>query len=371
MTPLTLPRLSLAMQEGTLARWLVADGAPVRIGQAVAEIETDKAIVELEAPSEGILRLIVKEGTVVPVESKLAEIDDVSAAGQPTTTTPSPSPARASRAAAVEESADPPAPLGKKGAPDQRKFSSPAARRIARERGLDVTSVRGSGPNGRITSSDLGGIAAPAATPTLRDQVVAQLVASWREIPHIHVGGELDAEGLAVAKRKAPSGITVTDLLVLVLARALTEVPELNVFMGKPSPRVHVSLAIATAGGVISPVIRDVQELSLERISAERIRLVAAARAKRLDKRDLATGTITLSNLGAFPVDHFLPIISGPQVATLATGRLREQPVARGDAVSTRHRIWMNVAIDHRSADGVSGGKLLAALERRMNQLAE
>ncbi len=370
MTPLTLPRLSLAMQEGTLARWLVADGAPVRAGQAIAEIETDKAIVELEAPSEGILRLIVKEGTVVPVESKLAEIDDASAAGQPTTPTPSPSPARASRAAAVEARADPPASPGKKGTADQRRFSSPAARRIARERGLDVRSVQGSGPNDRITSSDLSRIAAPA-TPTLRDQVVAQLVASWREIPHIHVGGELDAGGLAAAKRKAPSGITITDLLVLVLARALTEVPELNVFMGKPSPRVHVSLAIATESGVISPVIRDVQELSLERISAERTRLVTAARAKRLDKRDLATGTITLSNLGAFPVDHFLPVISGPQVATLATGRLREQSVARGDAVSTRHRIWMNVAIDHRSADGVSGGKLLAALERRMNQLAE
>jgi pyruvate dehydrogenase E2 component (dihydrolipoamide acetyltransferase) len=199
--------------------------------------------------------------------------------------------------------------------------------------------------------------------------VVAQLEASWREIPHTHIGGELDGSGLAAAKRSAPVGITVTDLLIVAIVRALREVPELNGTLGRPSQRVHLALAVATPGGVVSPVIRNAGDLSIEEIARERTRLVTAARAGAPDPRDLAGGTFTLTNLGGLPVDFFAPVISGPQVATLATGRLTEKPVVIDGKISVAHRMWANIAIDHRGADGIAGGRFLAALERCINDL--
>jgi pyruvate dehydrogenase E2 component (dihydrolipoamide acetyltransferase) len=248
--------------------------------------------------------------------------------------------------------------------------ASPAARRIAAERGLDLRQVSGSGPGGRIMARDLE--QAPAAVPAppsgatgLRDAVIANITASWQQIPHIHIGGELAADGLAQAKRSAREGTTLTDLLVLALVQALQEVPELN----GGSPRVNVALAVATPQGVVAPVLRDAAALTLDRISTERARLVAAARAGTSERRDLAGGTITLSNLGAYPVDFFAPVVSGPQAAMVATGRLAEKPVAVNGMLAVRHRLWVNVAIDHTKADGEAGARFLAALERALAQL--
>jgi pyruvate dehydrogenase E2 component (dihydrolipoamide acetyltransferase) len=229
--------------------------------------------------------------------------------------------------------------------------------------------LRGSGPDGRISVKDLPAIATEVI-PSIRAAVVAQLTASWREIPHIHVAGELDGSGLAAAKRAADPGVTITDLLVLAVVRALRDVPELNGAIGKPSQSVHLALAVATQDGVISPVIRNVDRLSLLEITQQRKRLVAAARDGTSDRRALAGGTITLTNLGAYPVDFFAPIISGPQIAMIASGRLAERPVALNGTIVVRHRIWIDIAIDHRGSDGVSGARFLAALERCLNELA-
>ena len=169
--------------------------------------------------------------------------------------------------------------------------------------------------------------------------------------------------------------MTVTDLLVVALARALGEVPELNALRRadgsvERSEAVHLSLAVATAGGVVAPVIRDAGSRDARgRWHAERRRLVEAARAGTLDGRDLAGGTCTLSNLGAYPVDFFAPVVSGPQVAMVATGRVADRVVAVDGLVGVRPRMWVNVAIDHRAADGEAGGRLLAALERQIAQL--
>ena len=202
---------------------------------------------------------------------------------------------------------------------------------------------------------------------------MANITASWQQIPHVHVGGELAADGVMRAKASAPpdAAVTVTDLLVVALARALAEVPELNgVRRGdgslERSQAVHLSIAVATPSGVVAPVLRDAGSLTLEDVARERRRLVEAARQGTLDGRDLAGGTCTLSNLGAHPVDFFAPVVSGPQVAMVATGRVAGRPVAVDGLVGVRPTMWVNVAVDHRAADGEAGGRLLAALERQL-----
>jgi pyruvate dehydrogenase E2 component (dihydrolipoamide acetyltransferase) len=371
MIPVTLPQLSISMEEGKVLRWLVADGAEVSAGEPIVEIETDKATVEIEAPAEGRVRIVAAEGETMAVEATIAEI--LSGGEDVAPPSPSPTPEAAVAPAAPTAAPAPPSADGR------RHTASPAARRIAAERGVDLTLVRGSGPGGRIMAKDLEAAAPAAESPArpaqgLREAVIANITASWQQIPHIHIGGELDGTGLAEAKRTA-SGlhegekVTVTDLLIVAVAGALGDVPELNGTLGTPAARVHLALAVATPGGILAPVIRDADRLSLAEVAGERARIVAAARDGSPDPHDLAGGTFTLTNLGAFPVDFFAPVVSGPQIAMLATGRLVERPVAIDGMLAVHHRIWANVAIDHRGADGEVGGRFLAALERRLNEL--
>jgi pyruvate dehydrogenase E2 component (dihydrolipoyllysine-residue acetyltransferase) len=365
MIPVTLPQLSISMEEGKVLRWLVEDGAEVSAGDPIVEIETDKATVEVEAPAQGRVRIVAAEGETMAVEATIAEIlsgdEDVP-----------PAPASAvQEAAAPAQARATPTPTSTDG---RRHTASPAARRIAAELGVDLAQVRGSGPGGRIMARDLEGApvsAAPQTGPShgLRDAVLANITASWQQIPHIHIGGELDGTGLAEARRTAGENVTVTDLLIVAVTRALGDVPELNGTLGKPAARIHLALAVATSGGILAPVIRDADQLSLAELAAERARVVAAARDGSPDPHDLAGGTFTLTNLGAFPVDFLAPVVSGPQIAMLATGRLAERPVAVDGMLTVRHRIWANVAMDHRGADGEAGGRFLAALERRLNEL--
>jgi pyruvate dehydrogenase E2 component (dihydrolipoamide acetyltransferase) len=212
----------------------------------------------------------------------------------------------------------------------------------------------------------------------VRAAVLRNIVASWREIPHIHIGGELAADGLVEARHsvaaRSAERPTVTDLLLLAVARALLDVPELNGTLGSDGEpqragRVDLGLAVAAPTGLVAPVVRDVADLGLGAIARERARVVSAAREGRLDSRDLAGATCTLSNLGAFPVDFFAPVVSGPQIALVATGRVVEKPVAIDGMIAVRNRIWVNVAIDHRGADGEAGGRFLGALERRLASL--
>lgn len=381
MTSLTLPQLSLSMEEAKVLRWLVDDGAEVAAGEPVVEVETDKATMEVEAPEAGVLRVLVQAGTVVPVDGVLAEIAGNGAAE----VEPAAGPETAESGSAREQ-----VPAMERGAGEQVSargaVASPAARRVAAQGGIDLASVAGSGPGGRIVVRDLDDLVGKAPAPaaagtdlvaadTLRRAVVASVSASWREIPHIHIGGELAADGLLAAHRRAAPGpvkVTVTDLLLKALAAALADVPELNGVLAsdgsvRRSSTADVSLAVATAGGVVAPVLRDVGARTAEEVARERARLVDAARAGALEKRDLGGGTCTLSNLGSYPVDFFAPIVSGPQIAMVATGRIAEKPVAESGWIAVRPRIWVNVAIDHRAADGEAGARLLAALERHLN----
>jgi pyruvate dehydrogenase E2 component (dihydrolipoamide acetyltransferase) len=363
--PLRLGQLSIAMEEGRVVAWLVPDGARVAQGEPVVEIETDKANVEVEAPAAGTLRIVAAVGAVVPLDGLLAEIGDA---------VPAAAPAPASGEHATAGPARPPRPGG---GGNGGHVASPAARRLARELSVDAAALAGSGPDGRVVVRDVERAAAtgrPARVADLRAAVVAGVVASWHEVPHINIGGELDAEGLAEARLLAAGRaerVTVTDLLVVAVAGALADVPELN---GTRRPdgsverasAVHLALAVATEHGLAAPVIRDAGRLGVLAVARERARLVAAARRGSLDRRDLAAGTCTLSNLGAHPVDFFTPVVAAPQVCLVAVGRLAQRPVALDGLLGVRHRIWVNAAIDHRSADGEAGGRFLAALERRL-----
>ena len=381
MTAVIVPQLSISMEEAKVSRWLVEDGDTVAAGQLVVEVETDKATVEIEAPVAGLLRIVAGEGAIVAVDGVLAELEPaapgaaeaVSADGDGALASASVDPVPHAPSSAPAAGVDPeprrPGPI-----------ASPAARRLARERGVELASLQGSGPGGRIVARDIaagpaagGHAAAPDADDRLRAAVVGNITASWQQIPHVHIGGELAADGVMRARASAPSeaAVTVTDLLVLALARALAEVPELNALRRadgsvERSQAVHLSIAVATPSGVVAPVLRDAGSLTLGDVAQERRRLVEAALQGTLDGRDLAGGTCTLSNLGAHPVDFFAPVVSGPQVAMVATGRVADRPVAVDGLVGVRPTMWVNVAIDHRAADGEAGGRLLAAFERQI-----
>ena len=372
MTAVLVPQLSLSMEEAKVSRWLVQDGEAVAAGQLVVEVETDKATVQIEAPGSGVLRIVAAEGAVVAVDGVLAELE----------------PALASRADEERDDGAVAAPAAAvAGPPDaptvdaprrgSGPIASPAARRIARERRVELADVRGTGPGGRIVARDLGappsgnGSVATVADDRLRAAVVANITASWQQIPHVHIGGELAADGVVQARASAGGTVTVTDVLVVALARALGEVPELNAVLRpdgsvERSRPVHLSIAVATADGVVAPVLRDADSLALVDVARERSRLVEAARQGSLAGHELSGGKCTLSNLGAHPVDFFAPVVSGPQVAMVATGRVADRPVALDGLVGVRPRMWVNVAIDHRAADGEAGGRLLAALERQI-----
>jgi len=394
--PFILDKLSLSMEEGQVLAWLVADGDEVAEGQDIAEIETDKATEVVAAPAGGVIRILVAEGEVVPVETLLAEIGagsrDPAAGGDgppPSSATPPAAPPPPAEGAisppAPAASGDGAAGLRADGSP----FASPAARAAAAAAGLSLEALRGTGPGGRVIVADV--LAAAAAAPAtaaprapgiagddLRAAVVASVSASWSQVPHIHIGGELEADGLATAHRRlrAAGGprVTATDLLIVAVVRALQDVGELNgVNVGggpRRSPDVHLGLAVATeASGVVAPVLRDAAELSVVQVARERARLVDAARSGDLERSALAGATCTLSNLGASPVDFFAPVISGPQIALIAVGRAREVPVARDGLLGVGVRMWVNAAIDHRAADGEAGGRFLAALQRRLADL--
>lgn len=413
MTSVQLERLSISMEEGTVVGWLVEDGALVAEGQEIVEIETDKATATIEAPAAGRLEIVAAVGAIVPVETELARIVDPAAAPSvpapapaPTADAPAPAPATVAAPAPAGNGGDPllaDTPEPPSGGPRRRHGASPAAKRRAQHHGIALSEISGTGPRGRIVIRDVvaaieaRAAAAPAgpaypvaeaapgtqAAPPrdLRSAVVASVTASWREIPHINIGGQLDASGLAQAKRAAkarPAGgpkITATDLLIVALTKALRDVPELNGSVaadGRPrrSDAIHLALAVATEhSGVLAPVLRDAGDRSLEGIARERARIVAAAREQRLDGRDLSGATITLSNLGLLPVDFFTPVISGPQVALIAVGRLAEVPVVKDGLLGVGQRMWVNAAIDHRGADGEAGGHFLAAFERRLSEL--
>ncbi len=427
-----MPALSPTMEEGTLAKWLVKVGDTVKAGQILAEIETDKATMEFEAVDEGVIEaLLVAEGASgVKVNTPIATVraeGEASGAKPAPAAPPAPAPAAAAPAAPKSETAAP-APIH---APNkgERVFASPLARRIAAEKGLDLGSVQGSGPHGRVVKADVLGVApatkpaaieaasapaaATAAAPTtsaaapvsaasvarmyegrvyeevmldgMRRTIAARLTEAKQTIPHFYLRRDVRLDALLafraqLNKQLETRGVklSVNDFIIKASALALQTVPAANgVWAGDRVLQMKasdVAVAVAIEGGLFTPVLKDAEAKSLSALSAEMKDLAARAKTRKLAPQEYMGGSFAISNLGMMGIENFDAVINPPHGAILAVGAGIKKPVVEGDAVAIATVMSLTLSVDHRVIDGALGAELLAAivwnLENPMAMLA-
>lgn len=372
--PVTIPKATISMEEGSILRWLINEGESVTRDSLLFELETDKAILEVPAPVEGVLLKIMTGAGPVRVEEIVGWIGAAGETIQPGTA-----------ARSVETASEPfrapepvPPPLARATSP-----STPAARRRAAELGLELTGIAGSGPGGRITQEDVEraaagrttGIESSTPSPRPRGELARAVTAAWQTVPHIHISRRLEADGIARASEQLRSRhVSLTDLLLFALSRLLPSFPQLTQTWDgdqlAPASGIHIAFAVDTESGVVAPVIQDAASLTLDQISQRRRELAGAARAHRVKLPDLSGGVFTLTNLGMEGVDFFAPIINSPQTSILATGRMMQEPIVRDGSIGVGWRMWANLALDHRVTDGAMGARFLAKLQERTNQLS-
>lgn len=378
-----MPALEMAQETGKLLAWRKKEGERVRKGEPLLEIETDKAVVEVEAPGDGILAgITVDVGAVIPVGETIAWL--VAPGEKPPANSVRAAPvARArSRAAPAAVVAGPRAPKATSAVPQ----ISPKARQRAKELGVDFSQVRGTGPDGVITAEDVqkfaeakGGSVFPALPPSEAASPVARLMAertteSWTSVPHFFLVREVDAGELVAAQKRfrgeaektKTDASTITDLLVALVARTLAQHPLMNAsWTGAkilPNAEVHLSVAMAVKDGVVGAVIHKADTLGIPEISAQRRELRERALTGRLRPADISGGTFTLSNLGMYQVDAFTAIITPPQAAVLAVGAISERVVAINGQPVVRARMTLTLASDHRVVDGARAAEFLSDL---------
>ncbi len=418
-----MPKLSDTMEEGKILRWLKKEGDKIETGQTLAEVETDKATVEMEAYTNGTLRkLIAKEGDTIPVGAMIAVIgspdEDISAlveGGPAGTPAPAEKPARPGPAAPAAPAARPapaaarrpapaPAPAEKPapapaavptGAPEEGRGlrASPLALRMAADAGIDVGTLQGTGPQGRIIKRDIEAaleqtkapVAAPAAPAqpvgevqeielsSMRRTIAKRLVQSKAPVPHFYLTVDVRMERAweaYQALRAENYPVSLNDVVVKATASALRRHPEINAsFAGdrvRQFTRVHIGMAVALEDGLITPVIRDADTKSLLDIAQEARELAERARARRLQPHEYTGGTFSISNLGMMGIEEFSAIINPPEAAILAVGAVREVPVAEGGLVKIGRRMKLTLSVDHRVADGAQGARFLQTLTRMM-----
>jgi pyruvate dehydrogenase E2 component (dihydrolipoamide acetyltransferase) len=374
---IVMPALEMAQETGKIISWLKKEGDAIAKGEPIAEIETDKVVLEVEAAADGVLAGVsASAGDVIQVGKTIAWI--VAPGEQPPVEAAATVPAARTmtehvRAASAAPSA---APAGRQEAPEAK--ASPKARRMAKELGVDLTKVRGTGPGGTISGEDVEAAAkaapAPAAAPgpmaagPVAMTSIARLMAerttqSWTTAPHFFLVREIDASGLIAAREKHGKAITHTDLLVALVARTLVKHPKMNAsWAGNAihlNPSVNISIAIAVKDGVVGAVIPNADTASLADISAKRQDLAERARAGRLHPPDVAGGTFTISNLGMFGVDAFSAIITPPQAAVLAVGRIVDRVVPVNGLIGIRPILTMTLSSDHRVVDGAQAAAFL------------
>ena len=411
-TEVIMPRMSDTMEEGKILKWLKKVGDRIEVGDIIAEVETDKADMEMEALDDGFLTEIrAQEGESAPVGGVIAllgEEAEVGVAPTPPARTASSSAstppagrranAKASQPAAkkvrkIREAAPKKPPARKK---DERILASPIVRKIAAERGIELAKVQGSGPGGRIIKQDLEGAeaipvaaelktppASPpvATTPTgrvepfsrMRATIAKRMADSMREAPHFYITTEIDMSE-AVRLRtslklsdRVNADVTYTHLLVKAVAVALGRHPRLNAsFSGdgrELKDETNIGIAVALDDGLIVPVLHDCQALSLLDIAAQANALVERARTGKPTTQDLSGGTFTISNLGMYPVEHFTAVINPPQAAILATSAIKERPAVRDGQVVISRTMMVTLSCDHRVLDGATGAQFLQELK--------
>ena len=362
-TDVIMPALGLAQETGKILRWFKSEGDTVAKGEPLLEIETDKVTVEVEAPGDGMLAGVrAGEGDEIPVGDVVAFL--VAAGEKPPELEPSvkPEPAAAPAPSRPSDKVS----LGGEGA--RRSLASPKARRLAKERGIDLDSLAGDGP---IVAADVEGVRAQTATSSRWRTMAARVTRSWQEVPHFYLRREVDATALDSAKRRR-EGITHTDLLVQAVASALRKHPRVNASWREgavvENEHVNVSIAVATEDGLVAPVVHDADRLDVEAIAERRREIVEAARVGRLRPEDVIGATITVSNLGMYGVDEFDAIVTEPQSAILALGRIKERVVAVDGQPAVRPTLVLNLSFDHRVVDGARGAEFLDTLAQLIEE---
>jgi pyruvate dehydrogenase E2 component (dihydrolipoamide acetyltransferase) len=424
MTDVLMPALSPTMEEGTLAKWHVKVGDTVKSGDVIAEIETDKATMEVEAVDEGVVQdILVAEGSEgVKVNTPIARLagEGETAAPAPKAEAPKeaakaeapkaePALAKAPEPAKAEAPKPTAAPASAKAADGGRIFASPLARRLAEQKGIDLSAVTGTGPHGRIVKVDIDkaqpGVArAPSATPTtasavaprqvqtleqmgiqagsydlipldgMRKTVARRMTDSFRDVPHFPLNVDIELDELLAARTKINAmlekqgvKISVNDLVLKAAAVALMRVPEANASYTPEGIAMHkhadIAMAVAVPGGLITPIIRACETKGLAQIATEAKDLAERARNKKLKPEEFQGGTFSVSNLGMFGIKSFASIINEPQGAILSVGAGEKRPVVRGDKLEIATVMTVTLTCDHRVVDGATGAKWLAAFK--------
>ena len=422
-----MPALSPTMEEGTLAKWLVKEGDNVKSGDIIAEIETDKATMEFEAVDDGVIgKIVIPAGTEgVKVNAPIA----VLLADGETAADAAPAPAKATAptataASAPAQAAASPAPAAPKAADGTRVFASPLARRIAADKGIDLSTIQGSGPHGRIVKADVAGatasaapmamanatatVAAPAPAPApaakaatamptgpdaaqvmrmyegrayeevkldgMRKTVAARLTEAKQTIPHFYLRRDIRLDALMafrgqLNKQLESRGVklSVNDFIIKACALALQQVPAANsVWAGDRMLRLKpsdVAVAVAVDGGLFTPVLKDAEQKSLSALSAEMKDLATRARDRKLAPHEYVGGTFAISNLGMYGIDNFDAVINPPHGAILAVGAGVRKPVVGADGGLTVATVMsVTLSVDHRVIDGALGAALLQAI---------
>ncbi len=376
-----MPALGMAQETGTVLRWLKSAGDAVTKGEPLVEVETDKVTVEIEAPADGTLGGVsASGGTEVPVGTTIAVVladgEELEPNPSDTMSWTAAAPAPGLRAAAaVSADNGPVAPA----APTRRRLASPKARKLAAAYGVDLDALSGTGPDGALVAADVEAAAKPAdaerdddafAVGALWRTMAERTQRAWQEVPHFVLSRDVDAGRLqswreAARRRPGCAGLSVTDLLVKVCAEALVRHPRVAASWHEGSivgGGVDVGIAVATADGLVVPVVHDADTLPLAAICARRREVVAGARDRTLRPEDVRGGTFTISNLGMYGVDAFQAIVNAPQAAILAVGRIVERPVAVNGEVAVRPVLTLTVSFDHRVVDGARGAEFLDTL---------
>ncbi|HEV8344501.1 MAG TPA: dihydrolipoamide acetyltransferase family protein [Candidatus Binatia bacterium] len=384
-TDVIMPALGVAQEKGTLVNWLKAEGDSVVKGEPLMEVETDKARVEIEAPASGILaHMSAAPGDEVPVGQRIALIlTPGEPSGKKSQAKPTPTPAKSKEAPKplVQEPRTETPPVA------GRIAASPAARRIAKERKMDLAALKGTGPQGSIVAEDVLRAsetqpAAAAAPPQLRETIqlsaIRRIVGermskSKQTAPHFYISMDMDMTEVERQRRERKERgekeiPSINDFIVYATARVLRDFPSLNAAYTDQGLElfsdINIGMAVALEDGLIVPVIRNADRLSLDQLAQKSRELVEKAQKKKLFPLDYEGGTFTVSNLGMFGVDNFVAIINPPQAAILAVGQVAPRVVPDGQKVAIRSMMTMTLSADHRMTDGAIAAKFLGGVKK-------
>ena len=393
MTEVIMPKMGDGMEEGTLLEWLKKDGDTVKSGEVIGNIQTDKATLELESPGSGVLTgILLQEGQTVPVGRPIALIlkkgEEMPAGWGSGGSTTAAAP-KAEEASAVEApKAAEPVAASTPTVSDSRVKASPLAKKIAADAGLNLSSVTGSGPGGRIVEKDVKAAIASQGTKTsvpqiaataedkkvplnrLRGIIAQRTQQSKQEVPHFYVTVEVDLEGVMALreafKREESGNVSVNDFVVKAVALSLKQMPEINATFGGDHilefGAVNIGIAAAVDDGLLVPVIKNADQLSCRQISAASKSLVTKARDGKLGLDDMNGSTFSISNMGMLNVDSFCAIINQPNSGIIAIGTAKRVPVVSEDeeaAIEIRWKMNMTGSFDHRVVDGAVGAKFM------------